>query len=131
MTSSALFPCVVVFGHDVERLAAFYAGVAGLQRVHADADHVVLSGHGLELVLHRLRGAPAPSGAPAPAPREDSYLKLALPVDDLDAARARAAAAGGALQPASREWEARGFRAVDGVDPEGNVMQVRVSRPSA
>lgn len=25
----------------------------------------------------------------------------------------------------SKEWEARGFRACDGRDPEGNVLQVR------
>ena len=32
---------------------------------------------------------------------------------------------GGAIKPPEAEWEARGFRAVDGHDPEGNVVQFR------
>jgi len=47
------------------------------------------------------------------------------PVDSLAAARARVAMLGGRLDPADREWSARGFRACDGVDPEGNVFQLR------
>lgn len=41
------------------------------------------------------------------------------------AARSLAAANGGAIKSPQHEWEARGFRACDGYDPEGNVIQVR------
>ena len=34
---------------------------------------------------------------------------------------------GGRVKPVHDEWEARGFRACDGHDPEGNVIQVRES----
>ena len=44
-------------------------------------------------------------------------------------ARARAPALGGRLAPAGKEWAARGFRACDGVDPEGNVVQFREPAP--
>ena len=33
----------------------------------------------------------------------------------------------GALYPSHKEWDARGFRACDGYDPEGNIVQLRKS----
>ena len=39
--------------------------------------------------------------------------------------RGQALALGGQLFAPKREWEARGFRACDGIDPEGNVIQLR------
>lgn len=39
--------------------------------------------------------------------------------------RVTAASLGGHIKPAAAEWSARGFRACDGHDPEGNVLQVR------
>ena len=62
-----------------------------------------------------------------PALREDSCIKLCLPVDSIAAARTQAAQLGGQIGPTAKEWEARGFRACDGYDPEGNVFQVRES----
>jgi hypothetical protein len=35
------------------------------------------------------------------------------------------AGAGGELNPPDKEFAARGFRACDGHDPEGNVLQLR------
>ncbi len=43
----------------------------------------------------------------------------------IEDARKQAAALGGQVGPKAREWQARGFRACDGFDPEGNVFQVR------
>ncbi len=58
--------------------------------------------------------------------REDSYMKICLRVNDLKQARQQAALLGGMLDPPGREWEARSFRACDGHDPEGNVIQLRM-----
>jgi len=113
----------VVFSRDFQQLARFYADVAGLVPAHADGSHVVLASGSLELVLHALSGETAPDDPPVA--REDGYVKLFFPVDSLAAARARVAMLGGRLDPADREWSARGFRACDGVDPEGNVFQLR------
>jgi predicted enzyme related to lactoylglutathione lyase len=52
---------------------------------------------------------------------------LCLPVVSIAAARSLAVAHGGAIKSPQHEWEARGFRACDGYDPEGNVIQVRES----
>lgn len=115
----------VIFADDIERLATFYAAVAGLVRADAGKGHVVVAGDGFELTLHAMpRGVPA-SGPPYSA-REQTCLKFCLPVKDLAASRKAAGAHGGSLRPRTAEWEARGFRACDGFDPEGNVFQLRV-----
>jgi len=48
-----------------------------------------------------------------------------FPVTSLSKARERAVALGGQLRPRSEEWEARGFRACEAIDPDGNVIQFR------
>ncbi|MEO8277787.1 MAG: VOC family protein [Thermoanaerobaculia bacterium] len=125
-------PSVVLFVGSVPRMAAFYRELAAMRIAHEADDHVVLEIGGLQLVIHALRGEPAPpdSDAPGLTPlpvREDAYLKLGLPVRSIAAARATALAHGGEIGSVEREWEARGFRACDGHDPEGNVIQVRES----
>jgi predicted enzyme related to lactoylglutathione lyase len=118
---------VVLFVADVERIAHFYASVFAMDRLSGDDDHVVLGIDGFQLVVHRLRGEPEPAtdATGKVRVREDSYAKLCLPVASIAAARAKARELGGHVKPVAHEWEARGFRACDGHDPEGNVVQVR------
>ena len=75
-----------------------------------------------ELVIHSLPGEP-PVGAPSA--REDSYIKPVFPTRSLSEARELAEELGGRLNPKSEEWEARGFRACEAIDPDGNVIQFR------
>lgn len=124
---TAPLPSVVLFVVDVERVAAFYEAVGAMRRVTRDSEHAVLEIAGLQLVVHRLKGEPVPvrgSDGRAQA-REDSYSKLCLPVQSIGEARMQAVALGGIIKPVDCEWQARGFRACDGHDPEGNVIQVR------
>jgi len=86
----------------------------------------VMEVEGFQLVVHALAGEPQIAEGQVRV-REDSYVKLCLPVASIDRARSVAAANGGAIKSAQHEWEARGFRACDGHDPEGNVIQVRDS----
>lgn len=69
---------------------------------------------------------PKPS-AVAPVVREGMPVKICLPVPSLVQSRMKAAASGGALDAKEDEWQAGGFRACDGYDPEGNVVQFRES----
>lgn len=116
-------PGLVIFTGNVAGLTRFYREVAGLERVSGDATHDVLESPSFQLVVHAIRGEPK---APVPPiAREDGYLKPFFPVRSLAEARARAAECGGRLREASAEWEARGFRACDGMDPDGNVIQCR------
>jgi predicted enzyme related to lactoylglutathione lyase len=118
MTISA---AAVVFVHDVPRMTAFYRDLANMQRVDGDDRHTVLERDGFQLTIHALAGAGTDFST-----REDTYIKLCFPVADLAAARVLAGELGGELWPVAREWEARGFRACDGRDPEGNVFQLRM-----
>lgn len=116
-------PAAVLFVADVRRMTKFYVGLAGMRMLHDDTDHAVLELAGFQLVIHSLRGESAP---PHPVTiREDSHTKICFPVTRIAEARARAESLGGMILPVEKEWEARGFRACDGHDPEGNVIQVR------
>jgi predicted enzyme related to lactoylglutathione lyase len=117
-------PAVVVFVADVPRLTAFYRELGAMTLTHGDAEHSVLEIEGFHLVVHALAGE-VRVGEGGIRVREDSCVKLCIPVASIAGARAIAAAHGGAIKPPEREWEGRGFRACDGHDPEGNVIQVR------
>lgn len=119
-------PSAVLFVADVERLSEFYRRVAAMTVVHAAKDHAVLEIVGFQLVIHILHGG-AGAGSEPVTVREDSYIKLCFPVNRINEARSIASSLGGFIKPARHEWEARGFRACDGHDPEGNVFQVRES----
>ncbi len=122
-------PSAVLFVSDVRHVTDFYRGVFAMERIDGDADHEVLQLEGFQLVIHRLRGASEPlkDADGKVIVREDAYVKLCLPVLSIDGARSRAAELGGFVKPVAHEWEARGFRACDGHDPEGNVIQARKS----
>lgn len=116
-------PGAVIFTGDHKRLAKFYEAVTGLPVRFTDDNLTVLRSDTFELVIHGLSGEPAVSQPPVA--REDSYIKPFFPVSSLSEARERAAALGGQLRPENEEWTARGFRACEAIDPDGNVIQFR------
>jgi len=120
-------PSVLVFVADVRQVSTFYGELASMSVLLEADDHAVMEVEGLQLVIHGLRAeTQVRQSATGQVPvRQDSYVKLCLPVSSIAAARSLAAANGGAVKPSQHEWEARGFRACDGHDPEGNVIQVR------
>ena len=116
-------PGAVIFTGNQRRLAEFYRTMTGLP-VHVTDDNVtVLASDTFELVIHSLPGEPAVNGTPRA--REDCHIKPFFPVASLAEARERAVALGGQLRPRNEEWGARGFRACEAVDPDGNVVQFR------
>jgi len=122
-------PSIVVFAKSVPQLAKFYREVGELTTVHEDKDHIVLEQESFQVVIH---GVPPEISAQIritvpPQIREEAPMKMCLPVESIGRARLKAAEHGGALGPRDTEWEARGFRACDGYDPEGNVFQTRES----
>ncbi len=121
----------VLFAKDLAHMSRFYEQVAGLRVQHADADHVVLRASGFELVLHGIpkKIAKEINITVPPELRTEVPCKLFFAVPSLAQARTLAAQHGGGLHPAKREWSARGFRACDGFDPEGNVIQLREVAP--
>ncbi|HEX7866242.1 MAG TPA: VOC family protein [Variovorax sp.] len=117
----------MIYAKDVARLGAFYADVAGLAIMHAEADHTSLESASLQLFIVAMNPAIAAKVqiAQPPEPRENTALKFIFPVASLAAARKLAVEAGGSLKPAGAEWVFNGYRHCDGFDPEGNVFQLR------
>lgn len=120
-------PSAVIFAKDVDRLASFYRVVVTMAEAHRDKDHIVLDAEGFQLVIHGIpkKIAEQIQITQPPQVRESTPIKVCLPVLSIEQARQRAAKLGGQVGAKGKEWEARGFRACDGHDPEGNVFQVR------
>ncbi len=122
-------PGAVLFAKDIARVAKFYAGVIPMTVALERPDLIVLESAQSQLVVHPIPETIARSIeiTDPPARRTDLPVKLIFPVASLAAARAMAPSLGGALNPPGKEFAARGFRACDGHDPEGNVVQLRES----
>lgn len=120
-------PGVVLFAKDAARVARFYGELVPRTVVQTEEGCVVVRLEGFELVVHPIPDviAEAIRISSPPERRAEDPHKLVFPVSSLAQTRARAPALGGLVDPVSREWSARGFRACDGHDPEGNLVQFR------
>jgi hypothetical protein len=117
----------VLFAKDPQRLAAFYQALANMKVTHSDTDIIVLESEGQQLLVHPIPAkiARAIDITVPPKRRVQAAVKLVFAVKSIAAARAAAPTFGGELNPPERMFEARDFRACDGHDPEGNVIQFR------
>ena len=118
---------VVVYAKDIHRLARFYAAVADLEVMHEVDDHIVLESESVEIVIVAI---PADIASrivikTPPDKREATAFKLVFAVPSLSQAREAAKANEGEVYPSGKEWSFQGLRTCDGVDPEGNVIQLR------
>ena len=117
----------IVYAKDIQRLARFYAAVADLEIVHEVEDHVVLESETYELVIVAIPAAIASRIVikTPPDKREATAFKIVFAVPSLAQAREAAKANEGEVYPGGKEWSFQGLRTCDGVDPEGNVFQLR------
>ncbi|HRI18661.1 MAG TPA: VOC family protein [Burkholderiaceae bacterium] len=131
MSASIAQAGAVVFAKNLPTMARFYRELLGMAVLHSEADHVVLEGAGIQLVIHAIpkRIAAQIVIADPPVARDETPIKLFFAVTSLADARVRAASLGGRLAPPGKQWSARGFTACDGVDPEGNMLQLRQTGP--
>lgn len=120
---------VMIYAKDAQYLVQFYAAVLQLTECpeQSQPEHglLVLQGAGLQVVIHAIPSAYAVDieiQSP-PVPREDSALKFFFSVRDLSHARDVAVEWGGSI--AEQVWEAPGYRYCNGLDPEGNIFQLR------
>ena len=125
--SNAPKPGAVLFAKNLPLLARFYEGAAGFVTTYSDAGVIVLESSSQQLVLHGIpeRIAETIKIDTPPKRREGVAVKLILPVASIAETRNRSLTLGGELNPPKQEFEARGFRACDGHDPEGNIIQFR------
>jgi extradiol dioxygenase family protein len=118
---------LVIYVRDLAHTASFYRAVLGLEVAEEAETHQVLTGPGLELVIHQV---PPEIAADIriehpPILREDTPIKPVFAVKDFDTLRTAILAAGGGLEDAGAGWSWRGYHIIDGWDPEGNVLQFR------
>ena len=118
---------LVIFAKNKKRVSAFYRATLGLAALEEASSHDVLLGDGIELVIHAIprRIAAQITISKPPRVREDTPLKPAFVVEDLEAVRAAAHTTGGHLKPIEAAWQIRGATVLDGHDPEGNVVQFK------
>ncbi|MDE1163861.1 MAG: hypothetical protein PW845_00405 [Pseudomonas sp.] len=117
----------VLFAKDLPRMATFYEQLLSMHLMLRQDDLILLDGDDFQLVLHALPAEVAASVQITlpPQRRANVPTKLVYPVASLSQARADAPRLGGALDGPDCEWQGPYFRACDGYDPEGNVLQLR------
>jgi predicted enzyme related to lactoylglutathione lyase len=118
---------MVLYAKDVGRVVAFYSAVLGFQAGDRDEHHVVLESPGSQLVVLRIpdRIAASIEISIPPARRADAAIKPVFVVPSIAAVRSSAEAFGGMVNSSDTEWVFQGFTVCDGLDPEGNVIQIR------
>lgn len=116
-----------IYAGDAERIARFYEAVAGMSRLHARDELIVLQSADIQLLVHQIPPQIAANIAIASPPnrRENTALKFFFTVPSLNEARSVAGMLGGEVF--YENWRGPGFLACNAMDPEGNVFQVRES----
>lgn len=118
---------MVIFAKDIKRVSTFYQQVLKLKITGNEKSHIVLTGSGLEIVIHAI-SAKVASGiklSDPPELRSNTAIKPAFFVDDLEAIKVAVKATGGTLKALNDAWEIRGAKVLDGSDPEGNIVQFK------
>jgi hypothetical protein len=117
----------VLFAKNPRRVAAFYEALAGMTVTYSGKDIIVLESAASQLMVHPIptKIARTIDITIPPQRRTHAAVKLVFAVESIAQVRTRAPALGAELDPPERMFEARGFRACDGHDPEGNVIQFR------
>ncbi len=119
----------LIYAKDLGKLSSFYQELLSMTLLNADAEHHVMESADFQLILHAIPPhiAATVEIATPPEPREEQAIKLFFTVPSLSAAAETAASLGGSLF--GQEYEGPGFRVRNGLDPEGNIFQVRESVP--
>ena len=116
----------VIYVKNLDRMSAFYQRCLGL-RVADDGDgYRVLQSEAWTLSLVRATdeiSAAIDISVPARR-RAEVPIKPGFAVRSIEEIRASAGALGGQIDAPGTEWTFRGLRHCDGLDPEGNVIQL-------
>src|SRR5262245_42915539 len=115
----------VIYAKDVQRLASFYEEALSLLRADEGSDFIVWAADSLDLSIVQVPEAIAASIKITEPPkiREDTPIKLAFQVSNIERVRPTIQRMGGGLKEQGATWSSRGAKHLDGWDPEGNVIQ--------
>jgi predicted enzyme related to lactoylglutathione lyase len=115
----------IIYARRLAPMAEFYRACFDLDVVADAAGYCVLESEAWTLSIVQVKAEVAAriELTDPPARREETPIKLGFDVARIAAARATIVQLGGRVD--DHEWEFRGFRHCDMVDPEGNVAQLR------
>lgn len=129
MPKQSVSVLTVVYAKNLAKVSAFYEQTLRLERAEVEAAHILLSNGEIEVAV--IQAPKSIAGALVlsvpPEPRIASPLKVSFTVEELARVRKAAEATGGSLKPEQAAWSWRGYRHLDGNDPEGNIVQFRVA----
>jgi predicted enzyme related to lactoylglutathione lyase len=122
----------VIYVQNLDPMAAFYQGCFGMSAAESDERYRVLESRdwNLSLVLMPAEISASIVMTSPPQRRAGTPVKLAFDVDSIEAASPVIGRAGGQVDPLTSAWDFRGFRHLDCLDPEGNVVQLRQRLPA-
>ena len=120
----------VIFAKDTKCLAAFYQQVLAAEIVESAKSHTVLSSKGVELVVHGIPAAVAKKIhiEEPPAQRITAPVKPVFVIDSLQRVNDVCQELGGGMKSMDLAWDIRGYRVLDGWDPEGNIVQFKEAK---
>jgi predicted enzyme related to lactoylglutathione lyase len=123
---STVKSAAVVYVQDLDRMQLFYRACFGMGTADCADDYYVLESESLtlSLVTTPARIAATIVLTEPPSRRENVPIKLAFAVDGIEAVRPLFVELGGLVDPPETQWTFRGGIHCDGVDPEGNVVQL-------
>jgi predicted enzyme related to lactoylglutathione lyase len=107
-------------------MRSFYQRCFALEAVYTSEAYCVLESDSWTLALVVIPDETAARGelTVPPRRREEVPVKLAFEVASIEDLRTTARSLGGQVDPRTTEWDFRGQRHCDGVDPEGNIIQL-------
>jgi uncharacterized protein YjbI with pentapeptide repeats len=120
---------VVLYAKHLAGMQHFYQSLFLPEVEHAAPDHVVLTSSVSRLIIVQTPQSIAANIqiTDPPTRRSETPIKLVFEVKDIGAARAAAPDLGGRIDAEYSEWTYQGSRVCDGQDPEGNVVQLRMT----
>jgi predicted enzyme related to lactoylglutathione lyase len=118
---------LLIFAKDINKLASFYTELLDAEITNRDDGYITLYQGGVEIIVHAL--PPQISDtiklSVPPEVREESAIKPIFVVKSIEQCRQAAKQNGGSINGPDKEFEFLGYRYCDGVDAEGNVIQLR------
>jgi predicted enzyme related to lactoylglutathione lyase len=123
---STVKSAAVLYVKDLDRMQSFYRACFGMNAADCADDYCVLESGSLTLSLVKTpdRIAATIALTEPPLRRQHVPIKLAFAVDSIETVRPLFVELGGLVDPPETQWTFRGGIHCDGVDPEGNVVQL-------
>jgi predicted enzyme related to lactoylglutathione lyase len=124
--SGTVSAAAVVYVKHLDRMRSFYQHCFALEAVYTSEAYCVLESGSWRLALVVIPDETADriELTVPPRRREEVPVKLAFEVASFEDLRTTAPSLGGQVDPSTAEWDFRGQRRCDGVDPEGNIIQL-------